>query len=74
MFKECLPARSDQAYWNDAIKRGESITAPYTLRNLFMFPRQMSFEFVNSILYQIVFIAIIIILTRNIVYKKGRIS
>ena len=44
------------------------------LRNLFMFPRQMSFEFVNSILYQIVFIAIIIILTRNIVYKKGRIS
>lgn len=30
MFKECLPARSDQAYWNDAIKRGESITAPYT--------------------------------------------
>lgn len=44
------------------------------LRNLFMFPRQMSFEFVNSLLYQIVFIAIIIILTRKIVYKKGRIS
>ena len=44
------------------------------LRNLFMFPRQMSFEFVNSILYQIAFIAIIIILTRNVVYKKRRIS
>lgn len=44
------------------------------LRNLFMLPRQISFEFVNSLLYQIVFIAIIIILTRNIVYKKGRIS
>lgn len=44
------------------------------LRNLFMFPRQMSFEFVNSVLYQIVFIAIIIILMRNIVYKRGRVS
>lgn len=29
-FKESLPTRSDQAYWNDAVKRGELITAPYT--------------------------------------------
>lgn len=28
-FKESLPARSDQAYWNDAVKRGESITSQY---------------------------------------------
>ena len=42
-------------------------------RNLLMFPRQVSFEFIDSILYQIVFIAIIILMW-NIAYKKWNIA
>ena len=48
--------------WNNYVKI-------IIFRNLIMFPRQMFFEFINSLLYQVLFIAGFIIIVKNITYN-----
>lgn len=48
-FKESLPTRKDQTYWDDVIRRGEAITRVYKNTQYYEFATAQVMSYINEL-------------------------
>lgn len=48
-FKESLPARKGQTYWDDVIRRGEAIVQSYSKTKYYEFAKNQVMSYINEL-------------------------